>query len=141
TFDSDHVDLTNLPFTPKFDSSTVAKGQRIEAVSGGGMMGGGMMGGGATINASQIRLEQQGLRGTVSNYAVNGSQASFTLNLAPDSAFATLTGSTAITVYKQNGTQFWKLSSIGNGSQVQVRGLLFNDAGNYKLVASWITQW
>jgi len=138
TFDSDYVDLTNLPFTPKFDSSTIAKGQRIEAVSGGGMMGGGMMGG-ASINASQIRLEQQGLRGTVSNYAANGSQASFTLNLAPDSAFATLTGNTAITVYKQNGTQLWNVSSIGDGTQVQVRGLLFNDAGNYKLVASWIT--
>jgi hypothetical protein len=138
TFDSDDVDLTNLPFTPGFDGSTIAKGQRIEAVSGGSMMGGGMMGGG-TINASQIRLEQQGLRGTVSNYTANGSQANFTLNLAPDSAFATLTGSTAVTVYKQNGTQLWNLSSIANGNQVQVRGLLFNDAGSYKMVASWIT--
>jgi hypothetical protein len=95
--------------------------------------------GGGTINASQIRLEQQGLRGTISNYAANGSQAAFTLNLAADSAFTTLTGSSSVAVYKQNGTQLRGLPSIANGNQVQVRGLLFYDAGTYKLVGTWIT--
>lgn len=137
TFDSDRVDLTNLPFTPTFDASTIAKGQIIEAVSGSGMMGGGMMGGG-TINASEIRLVEQGLRGTVSNYTANGSQATCMLNLAPDSAFATITGTSIVTVYQQGGTQLRGLSSIINGNQIEVRGLLFADAGGYKLVATWI---
>ena len=137
TFDSDRVDLTNLPFTPTFDGSTVAKGQMIEAVSGSGMMGGGMMGG-DTINASEIRLVEQGLRGTVSNYTANGSQATCTLNLAPDSAFATITGTSIVTVYQQGGAQLRGLSSMVNGSQIEVRGLLFADAGGYKLVATWI---
>ena len=109
----------------------------IEAVSGSGMMGGGMMGG-DTINASEIRLVEQGLRGTVSNYTANGSQATCTLNLAPDSAFATITGTSIVTVYQQGGTQLWGLSSMVNGSQIEVRGLLFADAGGYKLVATWI---
>jgi hypothetical protein len=138
--DSDGVDLSNLPFTPTFDSSSIAKGQKIDVVSGGGMMlGGGMMGGSfGTINASQAELEQQGLFGSVSNYSANGSQSSFTLTLPSDSAFTTLTGVSTITVYKQNGTQMHNLSAIANGNQVQVRGLLFYDSGAYKLVSTWI---
>lgn len=138
--DSDNVDLANLPFTPIFNSSSIAKGQKIDVVSGGSMMGGGGMMGGTfgTINASQVELEQQGLFGTVSNYIANGSQASFTLTLPTDSAFTTLTGTSSITVYKQNGTQLHNLSAITNGNQVQVRGLLFYDSGAYKLVSTWI---
>lgn len=145
SFDSDNVDLTNLPFTPAFDSSTIAKGQKVDVVSGGSMMsggmGGGMMGGGTpfgTINGGQVRLEQQGLHGTVSNYSASGSQATFTLSLPSDSAFATLTGTSTITVYKQNGTQMHNLSAIANGNQVGVRGLLFYSGGSYKLVSTWI---
>lgn len=140
--DADDVDLANLPFTPTFDSSSIAKGQKIDVVSGGSMMsGGGMMGGGTsfgTINASQVRLEQQGLHGTVSNYSASGSQATFTLTLPSDSAFTTLTGVSTVTVYQQNGTQLHNLSTVANGNQVQVRGLLFYDAGAYKLVSTWI---
>jgi hypothetical protein len=140
--DSDGVDLANLPFTPVFDSSGIAKGQKIDVLSGGGMMmGGGMMGGGGsfgTINASQVELEQQGLFGTVSNFTASGSQATFTLTLPSDSAFTTLTGVSTVTVYKQNGTQMHNLSTIANGNLVQVRGLLFYDAGTYKLVSAWI---
>jgi hypothetical protein len=145
SYDSDDVDVGNLPFTPTFNSSTIAKGQKVDVISGGGMtlggMGGGMMGGGTpygTITASQVRLEPQGLHGTVSNFALNGSQATFTLTLAPDSAFATLTGTSAVTVYKQTGTQMHNLTGIANGNQVGVRGLLFYDAGTYKMVSTWI---
>ncbi len=145
SFDSDDVDLTNLPFTPTFDNSTIAKGQKVDVVSGSSMMtggmGGGMMGGGApfgTITATQVRLEQQGLHGTVSKYTASGSQATFTLTLPADSAFATITGTSTITVYKQNGTQMHNLSAIANGNQVGVRGLLFYDSDTYKLVSTWI---
>ncbi len=91
-----------------------------------------------TITASQIELEQQGFSGTVAAYSSSGASASFTLNLAPDSAFATLTGATAITVYQQSGTRLRGLSSVGNGATVHVRGLLFSDSGAYKLVATRI---
>jgi hypothetical protein len=134
--DSDNVDLANLPFTPIFDSSSIAKGQKIDVVSGGGMMGGGTSFG--TINASQVRLEQQGLHGTVSNYTASGSQATFTLTLPSDSAFTTLTGISTVTVYRQNRTQLHNLTTIANGSQVQVRGLLYYDSGVYQLVSAWI---
>jgi hypothetical protein len=38
--DSDEVDMSGLPFTPVFDGSLVFAGQRVEAVSGSGMMRG-----------------------------------------------------------------------------------------------------
>jgi hypothetical protein len=138
--DSDNVDMSNLPFTPTFDETTIFKGQRAEAVSSTGMMSGGGMGGmmgGGTINASEIDLEQQGLSGAVSGYA-GAAPTTFTLTLPADSAFATLTGSTTMTVFQQAGTELRGMTTITNGSTVHVRGLLFLDAGTYKLVAGRI---
>jgi hypothetical protein len=144
SFDADAVDLTNLPFTPAFGPTSLAKGQKLELVSATSMMGGGMMGGGSTgslgaLTASRVRLEQQGLHGVVSAYTASGSQATFTLTLPSDSAFSTIAGTTAITVYQQAGTQLQGLPSVANGNDVQARGLLFYDAGTYKLISSWLT--
>ena len=138
SMDGEGVDLSNLPFTPVFDCQHMGLGQNIQVMSGSAMMGGGMMGGGSsgTINASQIMLEQQALRGTVSNYVPNGPQAAFTLNLAPDSALATLSGKVSVTVYQQAATRMHELSAISNGQEVEARGLMFNDSGAYKLVAA-----
>lgn len=138
SMDTDGMDLTALPFTPAFGPTSLAKGQRVQVVSGGGMMGGGMMGGTGSLTASQLRLEQQGFHGTASGYTANGSQATFTLTLPPDAAFATLTGTTTLQVYQQTGTQLHGLTTLANGNGVVVRGLLFDDAGTYRLVASWI---
>jgi hypothetical protein len=140
SLDSDNVDLSNLPFTPAFDGTTVFKGQCIRAVSSSGMMSGGGMGGmmgGGTLTANEIDLEEQGLSGTVSGYS-GSAPTTFTLTLPSDSAFTSLTGSTAVTVFQQAATELWGLTSITNGATVHVRGLLFFDAGTYKLVASRI---
>ena len=147
SIDSDGVDMTNLPFAPAFDATTIFKGQFVDADSssgmmsgsgmGGGMMGSGMMGGG-TLTATDIRLEQQGLSGTVAAYTSRGSQATFMLILPSGSAFTTLTGASMITVFQQAGTRLSGISSISNASPVHVRGLIFLDAGTYKLVASRI---
>ena len=61
--------------------------------------------------------------------------ATFMLTVAADSAFTTLTGSTTVTVFQQPGTELWGMTTITNGSTVHARGLLFLDAGTYKLVA------
>ena len=140
--DSDNVDMSNLTFTPTFDAVNISKGQFVETDSSSGMMsgggmGGGMMGGG-TLTAADVRLEQQAMGGTVSAYTANGSQATFTLTLPSGSAFTTLTGASSITVFQQPGTQLMNVSSVANVASVHVRGLLFLDAGTYKLVASRI---
>lgn len=141
SIDTGGVDLTGLPFTPQFDRVRLSKGQRISAWSGGPMSHdghgmGGMSGG--TITALTVELEQQGLRGTVSAYASTGAQASFTLTLPADSAFARLTGTTTVTVHQQASTLLRGLTSLTNGSVVQVRGLLFVDGSTLRLVAGRI---
>jgi hypothetical protein len=141
SIDSANVDLTGLPFTPQFDRTHLSKGQNIDAWSGGQMMQGGGMGGmmgGGTITTTAIELEEQGLSGTVSGYTSTGSQTSFTLTLPTDSAFAKLTGASAVTVYQRGSTQLRGLTSITNGNLVQVRGLLFLDGSIYRLVAGRI---
>lgn len=76
----------------------------------------------------------------MSNYISNGSSATFTLNLAPDSAFFKLTGVSAINVYQQPGTELKDLTSVSSGAIVRVLGLLFYDGANYQFVASTIIQ-
>jgi hypothetical protein len=141
TIDGTNVDLANLPFMPRFDRATVAAGQRIEALStaqwshGGGMHG---MTGGGTLTATSVRLAQQGLRGTVSGYTPSGAEATFVLMVPPDAAFARLTGKTSVMVYQRAATLRTGAANVTNGSVVQVRGLLFNDAGMLRLVTSRI---
>jgi hypothetical protein len=117
----------------------VNAGQRVEALSASQwMQGGGMHGmtGGGTLTATSVRLVQQGLRGTVSGYAPSGAEATFVVTVPADSAFARLTGKTSVTVYQRAGTLLTGAANISNGSVVQVRGLLFNDAGTLRLVAA-----
>ena len=97
----------------------------------------GMMGGG-TLTSTSIRLGVQGVQGVMSGHTPDGSQATFTLTVPADSAFAKLTGATGMTVYQRAGTELRGASSPANGTSVQVRGLLFLDAGAFRLVAGRI---
>ncbi|MBZ5630082.1 MAG: DUF4382 domain-containing protein [Acidobacteriia bacterium] len=135
-FDSDGVDLSNLPFIPAFAADNIAPGQFVEVDTTSPPVGtttviGGLSG--IEIAATQITLEQEPLIGIVSGYTGG---ATFTLNLPADSVFAIVTKATAVTVYKQPGTV--NLTNISNGSTVIVRGLLFVDSGTYKMVAGRI---
>lgn len=138
---TDGVDMTGTNFT--FDGNSIALGQNVEAnttgsmTSGSGMMGGGMMNDGS-FAANEVTLEQQGMMGTVSNYAANASTTTFTLTVPSDSAIAIITKTTTITVYQQSRTQLKGLSSVTNGSTVVVRGLLFYNHGQYSMVSSFI---
>jgi hypothetical protein len=141
--DKDNVDMSSLPFTPVFDAGHIYAGQGVMPISSAGMMnggaGGGMMGGASiagTITASSINLQQQGLSGTVATALTSGSRASFTMALPPDSAFRTMTGATTVIVYQQSGTTILGGASIASGATVHTLGLLFLDAGQWKMVAS-----
>jgi hypothetical protein len=88
------------------------------------------------LTATSVRLGQQGLRGTVSGYTPAGAEATFVLTLPAEAAFAKLTGRTSVIVYQRPNTLLAGAASVSNGSVVQVRGLLFNEAGVLRLVAS-----
>ena len=139
--DEDNVDMSGLPFTPVFDASHIYVGQSVMPISSTGMMSGGsgMMGGssmGGTITASEVALEPQGLTGTAATAITSGSTTSFTLTLPSDSAFTTLTGATSVTVIQQPQTTVAGTSPIASGSSMHAFGLLFFDAGQWKMVAA-----
>ena len=123
--DTGDVDLHNLPFTPAFGSSSVHAGQRVEVHSGSGS--------GGTLNAAEVDLEKQAVRGTVS--ALSGN--TFTLTLASDSSLAMIAKVSSVSVFKQPGTEVDGVT-LANGATVVVRGLLFFDGGTFKLVANRI---
>ncbi len=143
--DEDNVDMAGLPFTPIFDASHIYVGQTIMPISSSGMMsggmGGGMMGGSplaGTITASEVLLEPQGLTGTSTAAISSSATTSFTLTLPSDSAFTTLTGATSVTIFQQQQTTVTGSAPIASGSSVHAFGLLFFDAGQWKMVASRI---
>jgi hypothetical protein len=127
---ADHVDLSNLPFTPVFNGSTIAPAQRVETdVDSPNTM---------AVLASKVKLQQQSLSGIVSGYTATNGHGSFTLTLSSDSMFAKLTGLTTITVYQQSATKLKNIPPISNGDTLRVRGLLFLDGTQYRMVASHI---
>lgn len=130
-FDNDEVDLSNLTFTPAFDANTLGKAQRVEVDS--------TASGASPVTADKVKLKEQALSGTVSASSSSGGQTTFTLTVAPDSAFALLTGSTTLTVVKQPGTELKGISSIFDGEAVRARGLLFFNGTSYTLVAKRVS--
>ena len=139
--DAGNVDLTGLPFTPGFSSTELYNGQAIEIVSGSGMMHDSKSENdtqSGSANVTEVHLENQGIRGVVSNHAANGNEKTFTLNLAAESYFSHVTGATSLMVFQRQDTEVWGPGTITDGANVVVHGLLFGGSDNYKLVASRI---
>jgi hypothetical protein len=115
-----------------FDAATVHSGQRVEIDSRHAVSG-------TSAVAETVKLQQQTLSGTVSGLT-RGSPTTFTLTVAPDSAFAMLAGTTTITVYWQSGTDLHNLPhTLTNGDSVRVRGLLFFAGTKANMIARRIT--
>lgn len=138
SIDDDRVDLTGLPFTPVFDASNIHLGQSVLPVDDSGNIISGDATSAGTITASSVSLQERGIRGTTDTNLTAGTAATFTLTLPTDCAFTTLTGATTITVYQQTGTNLQYQTDIPSGSTVRVHGLLFQNAGQWVMVASTI---
>lgn len=126
--------LPSLPNFP-FDATTIHVGQRIEIESLSGLSG-------ATIIAEKVKLQQQGLKGTVAGLAgaTSAGPVTFNLMLPADSAFAMLSGQSSVTVFWQPGTDFHNLASVSNGDSVRVRGLVFFTGTSFNMIARRIDQ-
>jgi hypothetical protein len=138
------VDQGNLDFSGlqvpgtsfPFDETTIHAGQRVEVESTSMMPA--MSG---TIGAEKVKLEQQAVSGTVSNFvAGSGGASTFDLNLPSDgSSYLTILSSEiSVHVFQQPGTNN-KFGTISNGSAVRVRGLLFWTGTTYNMIARRIT--
>jgi energy-converting hydrogenase Eha subunit B len=138
SIDDDRVDLSNLPFTPLFDQNHIYLGQSVLPVDDSGNIVSGDTTSAGTITASSLSLQERGFRGTTDTNLTAGTAATFTLTLPADCAFTTLTGATTITVYQQAATNLQYQTDIAAGSTIRVHGLLFNNQGQWVMVASTI---
>jgi len=133
--DTAAINLSGL--TVNFDANNLGKAQRVDA--GALHQASFTTTGGLVLTADRVRLRQQSLRGTVSNFS-GSTPGTFTLTLASDSAFALLTGQTTLTVQLVSTTS--EDMPVANGGAVRVRGLLFFNGSSktYTLVASHVGQ-
>ncbi len=83
----------------------------------------------APSNPDKIKLQQQGVSGTVAN----ATSTTFDINLATDSALRTISGQTVVHVTTISATD--KRVTVANGGTVQVRGLLFWNGTSWQMMA------
>jgi uncharacterized protein DUF5666 len=120
---------SNFPF----DATTIHAGQSVEVESASTQSGN-------TLVAEKVKLHQQTLKGLVSLVSGSGAPATFTLSVPADSAFATASGQTSVTVFWQPGTDLHNLGGVNNGDTVRVRGLIFWNGSQFKMIARRISQ-
>lgn len=124
------VESNNIPGAlPPFGATTIGKGQNVRVVAQAEPAAPS-----TSLPGDKIKLQEQALTGVISSLA----PSSFVLTVSNTSAFASLTGTTAIAVHTSSGTQL-RSGPLSNGSTVRVRGLLFFDGSNYTLIASRVT--
>jgi Domain of unknown function (DUF5666) len=124
------IDLSDLPFTPRFASAgDTALGQGI-AVGWGSLA--------SPTQAATITLIPRTVSGTVTSISNKGTYMVYELALASNDFLTVLNGTSTITAYTNNGTQAENLSPITAGSPVNFHGLLFNDNGILRLVCDQV---
>jgi Domain of unknown function (DUF5666) len=117
-----------------FDAVHLKGGQRIEIITENGVTEN------QPVLASQVRLQQQAISGTVSGFTpLPGGASSFDLLLPADSYVTLLSGETTVHVVEQSVTDD-RAGSIANGNALRVRGPLFWTGTQFNMVARRITQ-
>jgi hypothetical protein len=117
-----------------FDAAHLKGGQRIEIITETGVSES------QPVMASQVRLQQQAISGTVSGFTpLPGGASSFDLLLPADSYVTLLSGQTTVHVIQQSVTDN-RAGSVANGNTLRVRGPLFWTGTQFNMVARRITQ-
>jgi hypothetical protein len=116
---------SNLPNASfPFDATTIHAGQRIEVDTDVALPPAN-----GSINVDKIKLQQQGVAGTVQNL----SGSTFDLALATDSALTVISGQSVVHVTTVGATD--SRTSVANGASVRVRGLLFWNGTSWQMIA------
>jgi len=116
-----------IPAGFTFDNTTIHQGQRIEVESNNPVPAAN-----GSITADKIKLQQQGISGSVSNLAASGN--TFDVTVTSDSALAVISGQTVVHVTMVSATDN-RFGTIANGSNLRVRGLLFWNGTSWNMVA------
>ena len=115
---------SSVPSTLSFGPTTIHQGQRVEVESNVAVPPAN-----GSITPDKIKLQQQGVSGTVANLAAN----SFDLNLAADSHLRIISGQAVVHVTRSAATD--SRITVANGAAAQVRGLLFWDGTAWQMIA------
>ncbi len=116
---------SNLPNASfPFDATTIHAGQRIEVDTDVPLPPAN-----GSINVDKIKLQQQGVAGTVQNLSGNA----FDLTLATDSALTVISGQSVVHVTTAGATD--NRTTVANGASVRVRGLLFWNGTSWQMIA------
>lgn len=128
------TNVSNLPFSPAFDNSSVTPAQNLSGSING-------TGGNQNLPDAQVlTLEPQTLNGTVQSMTTQNGFAVYTISLATYDLFPItqqnyslylpqITDPTSVTVYADSSTQYLNSGLVENGQVLRFRGVVFNDNG------------
>ena len=126
---------SGLPFTPSVTASNIVPGQNVatpvpslEELSNTD----------AIPVAPTVTLEPQTIDATVTGVTTANGDTTYQVNVFANDFLALFGPSPSVTVHVTSGTHTLTTSPLASGSVARFRGLLFNDAGTLRLVATEI---
>ena len=131
--------IVELPFVASFNSSNMVAGQNVSVYSGPITA----FNGGQTTTATTITLMPQSIDGNVITSLASGSFTIYTVEVAPENLFPTLSAEPAqknlltnpniVNVYVDNNTQKVNTTALSAGNTLRFYGLVFNDNGTLQM--------
>jgi len=122
-----------LPFTPGLEVSSVAPGQNLATPIAALQTTGNVI-----PPASVVTLEAQTIDGTVTGMSTVNGQTTYQVSLFADDMISIFGPAKTVTVYATAGTHTLTTSAVSTGSLGRFHGLLFDDGGTLRMVATQI---
>ena len=122
-----------LPFTPGLEVSSVAPGQNLATPIAALQTTGNVI-----PPASVVTLEAQTIDGTVTGMSTVNGQTTYQVSLFADDMISIFGPAKTVTVYATAGTHSVTTSAVSTGSLGRFHGLLFDDGGTLRMVATQI---
>jgi len=122
-----------LPFTPSLNQASISIGQNVSTPVNALQTAGNII-----PATSSVTLEPQTIDATITAISTVNGQQSYQVSLFPNDFIALFGPSQTVVVYATANTHSITSSSLTNGSVGRFRGLLFNDGGTLRMVATEI---
>lgn len=122
-----------LPFTPAFDKDSIIPGQNFATPINALQTTGNVI-----PPANVVTLEPQTINATIVAVSTANGQTSYQVNLSPDDLITIFGPGQQVVVHTTAATHNIATSPLTSGSVARFRGLLFNDGGTLRMVATTI---
>lgn len=122
------TNIASLPFLASFSAANLVTSQQISVTSP--LVS--FVANPSTM-ATTITLMPQTVNGTVTATSSSGNFQIYTVSLAANDPIVSLNGATSVVVYTDASTQMLNSTTLGNGSLMRFRGLVFNDNGTLRM--------